>query len=78
MSTSGQRIVRSLTFAALIMTMHCHAAPRLASPGVRTRTLPRGDFAIVDDAGDLGAEVAAVDHSVNEPMLQQEFAGLEA
>src|SRR5829696_3229181 len=34
--------------------------------------------AVVDDPGDLGAQVAAVDDPVHEPVLEQELAGLEA
>jgi hypothetical protein len=34
--------------------------------------------AIVDDAGDLAAEVLAVDDHVHEAVLQHEFGGLEA
>lgn len=33
--------------------------------------------AVVDDAGDFGAEVLAVDDAIDETHLQQEFAGLK-
>src|SRR5581483_5628072 len=35
-------------------------------------------FAVVDDAGDLGPQVLAGDDAVDEAVLQQELAGLEA
>src|SRR5882757_4142211 len=44
----------------------------------RTPHFRLSDFTIVDDPGHFRPQVAAVDDPVHKPVLEQEFAGLEA